>query len=135
MSWKVEVCIQKSLVFGAAHHDHRKLDFSTLLFLHLYYFAKANENSDPVLNMIHCQKRNIIALFSYQMGFKNEKNLICRTQLNKYKKHSYRLYFLWKKGPQQTNKQTYFQKQNIKTIFLETSPFSRSLNNDSTNNM
>ena len=73
MSWKVEVCIQKSLVFGAAHHDHGKLDFSTLLFLHLYYFAKPNENSDPVLNMIHFQERNRIALFSYQMGFTNKK--------------------------------------------------------------
>ena len=75
--------------------------FSTLLFLHLYYFAKPHENSDPVLNMIHFQKRNKIALFVSQMGFTNEKISYAKhKQTNKYKKQSFTLHFLKKKDPE-----------------------------------
>lgn len=105
MSWKVEVCIQKSLALGAAHHDHGKLDFSTLLFLHLYYFAKPNENSDPVLNMIHFQKRNKIALFSYQMGFTIEKISYAKhKQTNTKNNLSHYLFLKRKTQNKQTNK-------------------------------
>ena len=108
MSWKVEVCIQKSLVLGAAHHDHGKLDFSTLLFLHLYYFAKPNENSDPVLNMIHFQKRNKIALFSYQMGFTNEKISYAKhKQTNTKNNLSHHIFLERKTQNKQTNKHQY----------------------------
>ena len=103
--------------------------FSTLLFLHLYYFAKPNENSDPVLNMIHFQKRNKIALFVSQMGFTNEKISYAKhKQTNTKNNLSHYIFLKRKTQNKQTNKHQYIiAKSKHQNIFLlETSPFSRS---------